>query len=369
MKKLIALFLLFLSPHLMANTCKWPQWETFKSVYIEQGRVIDASDTRLITTSEGQSYALFFALVANDQQAFAQVLKWTEKNLAGGDLTARLPAWLWGKRGNGTFGILDTNSASDSDLWIAYTLVEAGRLWNNYYYQSLGHLLAARILREETVTLRTIGTVLLPAQKGFEFGDHYRVNPSYVPLQLIARMQALYPQYSWDSMYKASVEMLEQTMPHGFSPDWATLKYGKYSQDTVAGSIGSYNAIRTYLWAGMLDDQVAEKSLLVRKMQPLIKATSSLGAPPREVDTQTGKYSQMGDAGFSAAVIPLLASSGNDSVLAKQVNRAQSLLVSDNNGHYYSNVLSLFGLGWYENLFRFGVNGELIPAWSSQCQR
>ncbi|MGP8306563.1 cellulose synthase complex periplasmic endoglucanase BcsZ [Vibrio sp. YIC-376] len=367
MKKLFTLFMLLISPQLMANTCGWPQWETFKSVYIEQGRVIDASDARLITTSEGQSYALFFALVANDQQTFAQVLKWTQVHLAGGDLTARLPAWLWGKRSNGTFGILDANSASDSDLWIAYVLVEAGRLWNNYYYQSLGHLLAARILREETVTLSHVGTVLLPAQRGFEFGERYRVNPSYVPLQLMARMRTLFPQYPWDSMYNTSMDMLEQTMSHGFSPDWATLKHGRYSQDTVTGSLGSYNAIRTYLWAGMLDDQIAEKSRLIRQMQPFIEAIKELGAPPREVNTLTGKYSQVGDAGFSAAALPLLASSGNESVLAAQAKRSKSQLVTDKNVHYYSNVLSLFGLGWYENLFRFGRQGELRPAWSSQC--
>ncbi len=369
MKKLIVLLVLMVSPQLMAKTCNWPQWETFNTVYIEQGRVVDASDDRLITTSEGQSYALFFALVANDRHTFAQVLQWTQENLAGGDLTARLPAWLWGGKDNGTFGILDANSASDSDLWIAYTLVEAGRLWNNYYYQSLGHLLAARILREETVTLDNVGTVLLPAPKGFEFGQRYRVNPSYVPLQLIARMKALYPQYSWESMYQASMDMLQQTMPLGFSPDWATLENGEYSQDTVTGSVGSYNAIRTYLWAGMLNDQVAEKNILIDMMHPFIEATVALGAPPREVDTLTGQYKQIGDAGFSASVLPLLASSGKDALLAMQANRAKTQLITNTNDHYYSNVLSLFGLGWHESLFRFGVQGELIPAWSVQCQQ
>ncbi|TOM87015.1 endo-1,4-D-glucanase, partial [Vibrio parahaemolyticus] len=80
------------------------------------------------------------------------------------------------------------------------------------------HLVASRILREETVNIAGVGTVLLPAPTGFDADSQYRVNPSYVPLQLIARMQSLYPQYNWDSMYKASVHMLEKTMPAGFSP-------------------------------------------------------------------------------------------------------------------------------------------------------
>lgn len=78
--------------------CRWPAWETFKQDYMsESGRVIDPSDARKITTSEGQSYGLFFALAANDRKAFDLLLAWTRDNLAEGDLAQHLPAWLWGK--------------------------------------------------------------------------------------------------------------------------------------------------------------------------------------------------------------------------------------------------------------------------------
>ncbi len=61
------------------NQCQWALWNSFKQNYIKNGRVIDTSDPRLITTSEGQSYGLFFALVANDQATFNSLLNWTEK--------------------------------------------------------------------------------------------------------------------------------------------------------------------------------------------------------------------------------------------------------------------------------------------------
>ncbi|MDF4425279.1 cellulase, partial [Vibrio parahaemolyticus] len=48
--------------------------------------------------------------------------------------------------------------------------------------------------------------------------------------------------------------------------------------------------------------------------------------------------------------------------------RAQNELVMDKNDHYYDNVLSLFGLGWHAERYRFGVQGELLPAWSERCQ-
>ena len=71
----------------------WDLWEKYAAKFIDpQGRVIDrAAQDR--TTSEGQAYAMFFALVAGDRGRFDKLLKWTEENLAGGDMTLRLPAW------------------------------------------------------------------------------------------------------------------------------------------------------------------------------------------------------------------------------------------------------------------------------------
>jgi endoglucanase len=99
----------------------------FRQHYIsEEGRVIDPADGRHHHL-EGQSYALFFALVNDDRETFARLLDWTERQLARGDL--RLPAILaLGQAAGRQPGVLDANSASDSDLWIAYSLLEAGRL-------------------------------------------------------------------------------------------------------------------------------------------------------------------------------------------------------------------------------------------------
>ncbi|WP_256384895.1 cellulose synthase complex periplasmic endoglucanase BcsZ [Photobacterium toruni] len=367
MKKWFLVLSLCLSFSVSAKTCDWPAWLNFKSIYIKQGRVIDGSDPRLITTSEGQSYGLFFALVANDKEAFSQILNWTQIHLAGGDLTATLPAWLWGKNSDGQFGVIDANSASDSDLWITYALAEAGRLWHDDYYQSLAYFMSMRILHEESVNIQKQGLILLPAPKGFYLGNNtYRVNPSYSPLQLIMRMNTLYPGEPWQVMYKAAVKMLVQTMPTGFSPDWVELKQGIYIPDRETEAVGSYNAIRTYLWAGMLDDSIKEKATVIQIMQPMVKAIEILKAPPRKVNTQTGTYVQVGSAGFSAAILPLLSASKQTSLLAQQVKRAQSVLEYTQNDHYYDSVLVLFGLGWKHQRYQFGVDGQLLPAWSDQ---
>ena len=113
---------------------------------------------------------MFFALVANDRATFERLLDWTRANLAGGQFDAqnvRLPAWQWGRKPDGSFGVLDPNSASDSDLWIAYDLLQAGRLWKEPAYTKLGQALAAQIVKQEVVDLPGLGPMLLPGPQGF----------------------------------------------------------------------------------------------------------------------------------------------------------------------------------------------------------
>ena len=113
----------------------WTGYRTFVERFVQaDGRVIDYSTPAQQTTSEGQSYGLFFALVANDRATFDRLLGWTRTNLAGNQFDAqnmRLPSWQWGRKPDGSYGVLDPNSASDSDLWIAYDLLQAGRLWHD----------------------------------------------------------------------------------------------------------------------------------------------------------------------------------------------------------------------------------------------
>src|SRR5882757_11239868 len=60
----------------------WPLWESYTSnAFDAQGRIVDHSAGDR-TTSEGQAYGMFFALVANDRARFEKLLNWTQDNLA-----------------------------------------------------------------------------------------------------------------------------------------------------------------------------------------------------------------------------------------------------------------------------------------------
>jgi endoglucanase len=89
-----------------------------------------------------------------------------------------------GQKDDEQWTLLDSNSASDSDLWIAWALLEAGRLWQQPQYTETGKALLARIVDEETVAVPGLGTMLLPGKVGFADDSGWRFNPSYLPPQL-----------------------------------------------------------------------------------------------------------------------------------------------------------------------------------------
>ncbi|MCJ2376525.1 cellulase [Vibrio sp. ZSDZ34] len=357
--------------HAQEKACSWEDWEQFKSSYvIDDGRVVDGSDERSITTSEGQSYALFFALIANDKNSFDELYGWTQSYLAKGDLTGHLPAWLWGNHDQKAI-VLDDNSASDSDLWIAYTLIEAGRLWDDTYYSNVGYFLAMRIMREETISYPEGKRQLLPAPYGFVFEDgSSKLNPSYLPLFILRRFSTGFTDVRWTELQNSSVELLSMTQNKGFSPDWVKYDGESVDYDKTVTAIGSYNAIRTYLWAGMLHPEDPNFSILIKSLQPMLEATkNNRNIAPLTVDTSNGEYSGNGPIGFSASLIPLAVASGERELAEALYKNVQSELRINTQDHYYNNVLSLFAKGWFEDRYKFSPDGKLVPKWKQeQCQ-
>lgn len=344
----------------------WPAWNKFRHNFVSDGgRIIDRSMPQHITTSEGQAYALMFALIANDQASFELILRWTEDNLANGDLTSQLPAWQWGKREDDSWGVIDSTAASDADLWIAYALNEAGRLWKVQKYTALAELLAARILREETAEIPGLGLTLLPGSKGFHSDeDTWRLNPSYIPIQIMRRFAVIYPKSDWNKLITTSLKIITHSAPLGFVPEWVNYQTEKgFQTDDLTISAGSFNAIRVYLWAGMLDSRDPAYSMLLKKLAPMGRYVASNGAPPREINVHSGVSDGSGTAGFSAALLPFLKASKMTGALHQQNQRVLALSPFDKTDNYYDQVLTLFGLGWTEDRYKFDRNGLLKPGW------
>ncbi|MCU1727358.1 cellulose synthase complex periplasmic endoglucanase BcsZ [Pseudomonas sp. 7P_10.2_Bac1] len=349
-----------------AASCDWPAWDSYKQAMMSSdGRIIDRSSKQLITTSEGQSYGLFFALLANDRESFAQMLKWTRNNLADGNLETRLPGWEWGRSESGKWQVLDSNNATDADLWIAYSLLEAGRLWQLPEYQALGQNMLWRSTAQSVRLIPGLGLMLMPGDVGFDSDAGWRLNPSYLPPQLLARFAKVTP--VWGDIAANQQRMLLEGSPKGFAPNWLLWETaGGWKPDPKSASTGSYDAIRVYLWVGMLAKDAANRQALQAHFKPMAALTQTLGYPPESVDALTGQYTGKGPAGFSAALLPLLASTGSPAYDVQLARVQQDPPAAD---AYYNQSLLLFGQGWNEQRYRFDKDGQLLPAWVNTCKK
>ncbi|SQI29306.1 Endoglucanase precursor [Serratia plymuthica] len=165
-------------------------------------------------------------------------------------------------------------------------------------------------------------------------------------------------------MQKTNQRLLLETAPHGFSPDWVVWQAGKgWQPDTVKPDVGSYDAIRVYLWVGMLADDDEHKAALVKQLLPMAQSIAQQGVPPEKTDTASGKTSGDGPVGFSAVMLPMLA----NQTAALDVQRQRINQHPPGDDAYFSASLTLFGQGWDQQRYRFNRQGELQPAWGGQC--
>jgi endoglucanase len=344
---------------------EWPFWTSYSTAFMDnQVRVIDHSAGDR-TTSEGQAYAMFFALVANDRPRFDGLLHWTEANLASGDLASHLPAWLWGQGKDKQWGVLDHNPAADADLWMAYTLLEAGKAWDEPRYVTLGTALAKRIAAEETVRIAGFGPMLLPGATGFHHDNSYRLNASYLPPQLLAGLAHEIPDGPWQQIQAKLPALLQGSAPHGFPTDWVELRErGGFTPS----SLGSYDAIRVYLWAGMLDPDTPQRTAILKSLAGMQHYLHANPMPPEKVKPDGTIESANGPVGFSAAVMPFLSALGEKDLENQQSSRVRSEFdpktgLYGNPAKYYDQNLILFALGFVEHRFWFNSQGALQLSW------
>jgi len=378
----LAVLLLSLCVSAGCKDRSWTLWNAYSARFVDaQGRVFDPKSDQH-TTSEGQAYAMFFALVAGDRAHFDRILGWTQANLAGGSLETRLPSWLWGKSPEGSWKTLDTNSAADADVWMAYSLIEAGRLWNRPAYTDLGLKMAGLIAKSEVAYLPGFGQMLLPGPTGFQHGNNWMLNPSYLPVFLFQRLASADPRGPWGEIAEHIPRLLAQSARHGYAMDWieyvpgdgfypASLPAPEGANKGPETAMGSYDAIRVYLWAGMVSEAGPLRGQLLAATPAMSAYLANHDAPPEKVSDQGVPMPQDGPVGFSAALLPYLRAYGASQSNGRQLVRMNALRDSASGLYgkdlsYYDQNLALFGTGFLDGRFGFGPGGELKVEWKRQ---
>ncbi len=369
-----------------ARTCEvttWPLWQTFDKHFVQaDGRVLDASTPQLNSSSEGMSYSMFFALVANDRASFDLLWHWSQNNLAAGDISTHLPAWLWGRDEAGAWRVLDDNSASDADLWFAYALLEAGRLWDNDEYTEAARKILNNVVTQEVADLPGLGKMLLPGFRGFVKPDQWMLNPSYMPIPLLRRFAEFDRSGPWAEIAANTATLIKAVSHKGFVADWVSYRAtgpgkGEFIVDPIKGEQGSYDAIRVYLWAGITPSKDPLARPILKHLHGMQRAIAANGVPPEKVQVSSAKLSGDGPWGFSAALLPYLDALDEGSERNRQAKRVQTLMAQSLTPEavkiaqppYYHFVLGLFALGYMDQRYHFLDDGKLQTFWEKTCSR
>ena len=174
----------------------------------------------------------------------------------------------------------------------------------------------ALIAKSEVANLPGFGAMLMPGPDGFQHEQDLDAEselsadcssssgwPRSIPAGRGGRLRVNIPQ------------LLEQSARHGYAMDWvdyvpgdgfypaAEQQPGSKAADAPGGS---YDAIRVYLWAGMLDARRRDARQILNAVPAMSAYLANHDAPPEKVSDQGIPLAQDGPVGFSAAVLPYL---------------------------------------------------------------
>jgi endo-1,4-beta-D-glucanase Y len=202
---------LIFSPHDMLTSI----WGKYKSRYLEEGtsRTVDTQRGN-VTTSEGEGYTMLRAVWLDDRQTFDASWKWTKDNLQQRK-TDHLFSWLFGKRPDGSYGILTAqngqNTASDADTDIALALAFGYARWQDPSYLTSAKEIINDIWAQEVINIK--GKPYLAADNVEKnYTDNIVVNPSYFAPYAYRIFARIDPSHDWNGLIDTSYDVLERSM-------------------------------------------------------------------------------------------------------------------------------------------------------------
>ena len=206
LKSFTLLFLFYAS--LFASSIQERVWSDFKQNFIQKdGRVIDPQNGS-ITHTEGIGYALYFAYKMDDIETFQKVYNWSTRNLVRNRFG--LFGWKWGEDiGKDCWCTLDLTSASDANLWIAYSLYLMYEKTQFYPYKKDADRLIYAIKKYQLVS-KNRNTFLLPWEKNLLKYHKMKLNPSYLIFEIFEYMAIHTQDIIWKKLIKSSILLLKK---------------------------------------------------------------------------------------------------------------------------------------------------------------
>lgn len=232
-----------------------PSWTAWKSSFLtSEGRVVDNYQEGA-SHSESQGYGLYLALRFGDIDAFKSIYTWTESNLAL--RSDGLLAWRW--KEDDSPHVVDTNNASDGDIFYAWSLMRGAERFNLPDAQERARQIAKSL--EALCVDNSMGlpglpvtteTLLLPGADGFIRGEEKIYNPSYWMPKFMMELGQFFSCPKLYSALYAGLNRLDAIAKTGLCPDWTAFNNGTWDVAPTGFSANAgYEAMRVPLYLCM----------------------------------------------------------------------------------------------------------------------
>lgn len=188
---------------------------------------------------------------------------------------------------------------------------------------------------------------------------------------MLAHLAKIMPNGPWAAILGSLDPILAQGSGAGFAMDWVTAGIGVRPAVRDGGTampVGSYDAIRVYLWLGIADPQTHGVKTMLSRVGGMAGYLKSHPLPPQQVDPQGRVLNPNGPPGFSAAVVPYLRALEMKSPANAQMDRLAATKdaatgLYGKTANYYDQNLALFATGWIDGRYRFDREGKLHVKW------
>ena len=147
---------------------------------------------------------------------------------------------------------------------------------------------------------------------------------------------------------------------------WAQWQAGTVVQDKETSGVGSYDAIRVYLWNALGPAGNGSAAALQDAVRPFGDMISEIGRVPERWSNGNAGIEGQAPVGFYGALLPYYAMTQDDTGLARAnaaLEKARSNKLYGQPAHYYDQVLILFGKGYADGKYRFDGNGGVVLTW------
>ena len=221
-------------------------WQEYKRAFYDDGRIIDTGNNG-VSHSEGQGYAMLFAVAADDKQHFERLWQWTRQRLQRDD---GLFSWRYRPcEFNDKRCVEDPNNATDGDILIAWALLRASKQWHESAYRDSAIPILEALATCCIVRIKEL-YYLLPAASGFMTDeDSFHINLSYWIFPAFIAFFEETDELLWLELFLDGEKLIAASQNNRFSltPDWLKIEGGKPNLAASRSTEYGFNACRVPL--------------------------------------------------------------------------------------------------------------------------